>query len=377
MYNHSARFAGIFAVTLVVTAGVLAAPPEPKSAQIKVAPSASSSRNTVLSAPNPAMRRAAPPVRIKLPANIVAQVNGTNITREDAIGLFDMLHGMPVVGELIKDKIVSDEARRVGVSVSETELTKAIQSFKDAVVANQLQRGQPTTYEAFAALQGLTPEIVRWTVYRQTLQHDTYSKAVEAQIPPITNQIKVAHLLIATIPLGGAAEPKAPTAAEQAAKDAAAKTKIDGILADIKAGKITFENAASINSDDTSNKTQGGVLPFAPHQTFDPAFEEAAWSIKKKGEVIGPVKSKFGWHLIKLITRGSEATPAEKTAYHAEQMTLVNQQLANPDGQKAWLNDLVTRAHVVVNPSPSIVSNPKFPASAGAMTAAPKKTAAK
>jgi peptidyl-prolyl cis-trans isomerase SurA len=351
MFRPSAHFAASFSI-LLAAGSAMAAPaaPAPHVAAAKPAPSAP-----------------------KLAPNVVAQVNGKSITRDDLLGLFELLHGRPLVVEIIKDTVIENEAKRLGVVVSDAELQKAIKTTEDGIVQRQLQGGTPMTYAQFAAQQGISAPLLRWNVYNETLRHDTFVKSLESQIQPLASQIKVAHILIATVPLGGETPAKEPTAEEQAKKDADAKTKIEGILADIKSGKISFEDAARANSDDKSNAPQGGELPFAPRQTFDPTFETAAWSIAKKGDVVGPVKSKFGWHLIKLISKGAEATKAEKDAYHAEQMQRVGQQAADQQTQGRWIDYLVHNAKVTLNPSPVIVANPKLPL--GATPVAVTKTA--
>ena len=54
-------------------------------------------------------------------------------------------------------------------------------------------------------------------------------------------------------------------------------------------------------SEDQRTKNNGGTLPFISlKQINDPAFENAAFSLQTPGEISDPVKSKFGWHIIKL-----------------------------------------------------------------------------
>ncbi len=75
------------------------------------------------------------------------------------------------------------------------------------------------------------------------------------------------------------------------------------ILKKIKSGK-DFSQLASENSTCIS-KDQGGDLGWFSRGKMAPAFEKAAFSLKK-GETSGVVKSQFGYHIIKLKDR-SEA----------------------------------------------------------------------
>ncbi len=70
-----------------------------------------------------------------------------------------------------------------------------------------------------------------------------------------------------------------------------AKKKLD-------AGK-SFEDVARDYSKDAGSAKQGGDLGWFTKDKMVPEFANAAFSMKK-GEVSGPVKSSFGWHIIKV-----------------------------------------------------------------------------
>ncbi|MCG8306410.1 MAG: peptidylprolyl isomerase [Cytophagales bacterium] len=54
-------------------------------------------------------------------------------------------------------------------------------------------------------------------------------------------------------------------------------------------------------SEDQRTKSNGGALPFIGlRQINDTAFENAAFDLQYPGEISDPVRSKFGWHIIKL-----------------------------------------------------------------------------
>jgi peptidyl-prolyl cis-trans isomerase D len=68
-----------------------------------------------------------------------------------------------------------------------------------------------------------------------------------------------------------------------------------------------FAKLARELSDDTGSKDSGGDLGEAERTDFVGPFGDAVWSMKP-GEIRGPVKSEFGWHVIKLESASPETT---------------------------------------------------------------------
>ena len=71
----------------------------------------------------------------------------------------------------------------------------------------------------------------------------------------------------------------------------------------------TFEQLAQRFSEDPGSKERGGQYQVNRNdKTWDPNFLAACFRLKKEGDMIGPVKTKFGYHLIQLVQRiGDEA----------------------------------------------------------------------
>ena len=100
-------------------------------------------------------------------------------------------------------------------------------------------------------------------------------------------QIKVAHIMKST----KGATPEI---------EAKAKNEIFEIYGKINEGQ-NFEDLAKSSSDDKGSAVQGGVLPLFGTGRMVPEFEQAAFGLEKIGEISQPVKTSFGWHIIKLI----------------------------------------------------------------------------
>lgn len=96
-------------------------------------------------------------------------------------------------------------------------------------------------------------------------------------------QVKVSHILYK---LGTHSKEEG----EKLAREARAK---------ILAGE-DFNAFASKFSEDGSASASRGRLDWLSRAEVDPAFADAAFALKKPGDISEPVLSQFGWHLIKL-----------------------------------------------------------------------------
>ena len=121
--------------------------------------------------------------------------------------------------------------------------------------------------------------------------------------------------------------------------------KANEILAQIKAGDVTFEDAARANSTCPS-KDQGGDLGTFGRGQMVPEFEDATFAMNV-GDVSEPVKTQFGYHLIKLEAKNEPTIPAyeeiadkvEKTLMFQKQGEVYKNKL---DEVKAKFGDIVS-----------------------------------
>jgi len=101
-------------------------------------------------------------------------------------------------------------------------------------------------------------------------------------------QIKVAHIM-RTVPQGSGI-----------LKDEQQKQMIYQIYDSLKAG-ADFAEMAKKYSDDRGTSSKGGELPYFGAGRMIPEFEKAAFSLKNIGDVSKPIKTFYGYHIIKLI----------------------------------------------------------------------------
>ncbi len=104
-------------------------------------------------------------------------------------------------------------------------------------------------------------------------------------------QIEASHILISYAGASGA-DPSVTRTKEQA------KTKADEVLAKLKSGS-DFTALAKTQSDGPSKK-DGGKLGSFGRGIMAPAFETAAFALKKPGDISAVVETQFGFHIIRL-----------------------------------------------------------------------------
>ncbi len=147
-------------------------------------------------------------------------------------------------------------------------------------------------------------------------------------------QVKAEHILIR---FKGSAVPLKKDAKELTDEEALAKAKeirqklVDG---------ADFATLAKAESDDAGSGANGGDLGTFGHGRMVPAFEEVAFTIPV-GELSQPVKSQFGYHIIKVESRQEKG--------FVEVRAEIERKL-NGEMVKKSMDDLKTNAHVVMNP---------------------------
>ena len=139
-----------------------------------------------------------------------------------------------------------------------------------------------------------------------------------------------------------------------------ALAKANALRARVLAGE-SFESLAESESDDPTAKQNRGSLGYFGAGKMDPAFEIAAFALKKPGEISAPVQSRFGYHLIRI----DDIKPARqlnfeevsadlmekiKAQYLGNQRELVLRKIYNPELIK-WNDPAVVGLKTTINPA--------------------------
>ena len=153
---------------------------------------------------------------------------------------------------------------------------------------------------------------------------------------------EVSHILISV-----------PADADSTAEEEA-RARLAALRSRIEVGE-SFEDLARDNSDDPGSATVGGSLGFIERGVMVPPFEEAAFALAP-GELSEPVRSSYGWHLIRVTSvQGSrratfeevrEQVLAQYRAREAERIyvehaeTLANVTYEHPESLEAGAQEL-------------------------------------
>lgn len=94
-----------------------------------------------------------------------------------------------------------------------------------------------------------------------------------------------------------------------------AKKKADEVLVKVKEDKADFATLAKESSEDTGSKTNGGDLGWFGVGKMVKEFEEATTKLAP-GQVSEPIKTRFGYHIIKLVEKREGKDGTEWRASH-------------------------------------------------------------
>lgn len=107
---------------------------------------------------------------------------------------------------------------------------------------------------------------------------------------PAQGEVRVGHIMVKIA--AGAGEEDSIKAVQ----------KINEIYAKVKAGD-RFDDLARQYSDDPSSAKAGGALPMFGTGRMVPEFERAAFDLKNLNDYTAPVRTSYGWHIIRLLEK--------------------------------------------------------------------------
>ena len=204
---------------------------------------------------------------------VVAKVNGTEVRQSDlAIAEEEAGQIPPMSPEAKQDYLVQFWADMILVS-------KAAEAKKMGDTAAFKRRLE---FDRNKLLMEALLQSVAKNALTDAEMHKVYDEAVKQMGQE--KEVHARHILF-----------RAPAGDDKAGKEAEDKAK--AVVARLKKGE-DFAKIATELTEDPSGKANGGDLGYFSKEQMVPEFSDAAFALAK-GEVSGPVKSQFGWHVIK------------------------------------------------------------------------------
>lgn len=250
-------------------------------------------------------------------AETIATVGGTKITKDDLYQSLVEMYGPDATESLIADQIVEKEAAKEKVTVTDKEIQEEL----DATIESY---GGEEAYTSALESSGMTEKDMKKDikVYLQTVKLiESRVTITDEEIETYFNenketfataaQVEASHILVDD---------------EATAKEVAAKLADGGDFAEL----------AKEYSTDTASAENGGVLGYFGAGEMAEAFEKAAFAMKV-GEISEPVKTDYGYHIIKVTGKkdAKEANLEDSTAEIKE--TLKQERLSG--AYTEWLEE--------------------------------------
>ena len=289
-----------------------------------------------------------------------------------------LLDGKEEFGKLVLDKTIDDEilaqqAKSLGIKVTDAEVDEALQSLFEF-----FPKGTPTPVPTFApyatpSLSKQQEAILKYTatpnataVATQELPQATATPLTETaeQLPtatPYTEELYkqnyqeyvtnmadldiseeslrayMYHYLLDQKVFSEVTKEVTKDQEQVWARHILVKTQSEAVIVLDRLNK--GEDWAAIAADvslDTSNKDDGGDLGWFSRGRMVKEFEDAAFGLEE-GKISDPVETQFGWHIIQII--GHKTFPLSETDYQTSQETAYTN----------WFNTIKETAEIDIN----------------------------
>jgi foldase protein PrsA len=254
----------------------------------------------------------------------VATVNGEHVTKEELYNALATQYGSQTIDFLITNTLIDQETKKEKITASDKEIEHEVEAIQN-------QYGDKKQFEealksSGTSLEELKKDVERTVKLKKMLsknltvtedEMETYFKENKETFDQ-AEQVHASHILL---------------------KDEKAAS---GLLEQLKDGG-DFAELAKEHSEDPGSAPNGGDLGFFPKGQMAPEFEKAAFEAKPD-ELVGPVKTTHGYHIIKVI----EKKEAKKAAFgdnkETIRETLLNQKLQTE--YQSWLESVKSESKI-------------------------------
>ncbi len=190
------------------------------------------------------------------------------------------------IKQLVDQKVVNYFANTSNISVENSEVDSQLKS----IVAKYTSNPQTKKYiiKQYGSIKNFENKIrpnVKQNLVTQKVMPlvanvtandvKSYYESHKSGIEDKYDEVKASHILVSS------------------------RATADKVLKLIKLKKITFSEGAKEYSKDTGSAAKGGELGWFTKTQMVPQFSSAAFNATP-GEIVGPIQTQYGWHLIKV-----------------------------------------------------------------------------
>ena len=214
---------------------------------------------------------------------VVAKVNGIEIRQSDLAIAEEEAGQLPAMSpEAKKDYLVQISADLILVAkAAEAKKFGDTAAFKRKMEFNRRK----------LLMEGLLQSVAK-DALTDAAMHKVYDEAIK-QVGD-EKEVHARHILI-----------RAAAGDEKAGKEA--EDKIKAVIERLKKGE-DFVKIAGELTEDPSGKANGGDLGYFSKDQMVPEFSDTAFKLEK-GQISEPVKTQFGWHVLKVEDKRAKAPP--------------------------------------------------------------------
>ena len=255
---------------------------------------------------------AQPTANVESGAKKVAVFEGGEVTLSEVqefaeqSGLGEISPGSPqfeaaisqIMPQLVDIEITKAYAEENGITVTDAEVDKEIETIKDQLVEQARSQGQEGVDREDAFKQaldqaGLTEEQLRDTI-REQLPVQKVQERVTGDVEPSEEEIEKFY--------DENKEAQFTTPEQRCARhilfNKDQKEKAEDVKQQLENG-ADFAELAKENSQDPGSAEQGGDLGCLGRGDTVPEFDKALFDAEK-GDIVGPVETQFGYHVIEV-----------------------------------------------------------------------------
>jgi peptidyl-prolyl cis-trans isomerase SurA len=212
---------------------------------------------------------------------------------------------------LIGEKLMEEQIQELGLGVTDAELEAAM-----ADVRRQNNAADDAAFERLLASEGFTLAAYKDFLRKQMGRMKLVQMRVSPKVKVSEEDLRAAYTQYSKMESGDSevharhilvqVDPNAP-----ADKVEAARKKAEALAAEARKPGVDFVALAKAKSEGPS-AADGGDLGFFKRGVMVPAFERVAFSLNQ-GEVSEPVRTQFGWHILKVEEkRAVDVAPFEQ-----------------------------------------------------------------